>query len=1156
MLKIAIDRGGTFTDIYANYNGKVYVKKILSESEHYEDSNSEGIRLILKEIFNKKPELIDLEDFEWIRFGTTVATNALLERNGEDVTLFITKGFKDLLKIGYQNREDIFVLDIKKPKPLYKKVVEIDERVYPEDGYFEVLKELDENIEFKDIKSLAVLFLHSYGFDKHEKRVKELAIKNKIENISISSEVSSSTKAVERGDTAVVDAYLTPVLKRYIKNIVKNFKGDLNKLYFMKSDGNLCKSEDFRGSVALLSGPAGGVVALKSIYKGTPLIGFDMGGTSTDVSRYDGKVELKYYDEIAGVKVAVPSVDIHTVAAGGGSRLFYKNEMFVVGPESSGSNPGPLCYGKNGYLSITDANLVTQRLEVDFFPKIFGKNQNEPLNIKAAKEGFEKLSKKINKSIEEIAEGFIDVANENMANAIKEITIKKGIDVKNHILCSFGGAGGQHAVGVARKLGIKKIYIHKDSGILSAIGIANADIVKTYQKSFDKRVKEIDLEKEFNSFKDSADEIKKSLLLKYEGTQNIIEVEYKDNFFDDFCEKHKKIFGFLLKKEVIVESIKIDFIKKSKVLNRKKLRKKDVKPVKEKEIFLNGKWQKAKVYKEISPQLKIEGPALIIQESSTILLDEKSYAKIDDYGDIHIELEDLKEKEKIKEVEISLLSNRFKFIATKMGEILQKTAVSTNIKERLDFSCAIFDKDGNLISNAPHIPVHLGSMSSVVKSIIKKFEGKFRSKNVSFITNVPYEGGSHLPDITVITPFVRSGTSNKREVLFWVASRGHHADIGGITPGSMPPFSKNLHEEGAIIEAFEVVEDKEFKESVLRAIFESAGARNIEDNISDIKAQISANMAGIEGVKELIEENEEKVFWYMKKIQEISEKKVRDFFKNLKEKIFMAQDYLDNGAAIKLKVEIDNFGNAVFDFRGSSYELISNQNTPFSVVKSAVIYSIRVMLNEDIPLNEGIIKPIKILVDENSILNPSSDSAIVGGNVTTSQRVVDVIFKAFKVSGASQGCMNNIIFGDDSFGYYETIAGGAGATKNSDGADGVHTHMTNTKITDVEVLERNYPVKIKRFELRKNSGGEGKHKGGEGVVREFEFLKALNLSILTERRVFSPYGMDGGEDGKKGENLLIRDKKIYNLTSKASIKVKKFDRLVIKTPGGGGFGKK
>jgi len=1154
MIKIAIDRGGTFTDIYAVYKDRVYVKKILSESEHYEDSNSEGIRLILEEIYGKKPKIIDLSLFEWIRFGTTVVTNALLERKGEDVVLFVTKGFKDILDIGYQNREDIFALDIKKPKPLYKRVVEIDERVYPKDGGFEVLKELNKKeIEphLKDIDSLAVLFLHSYGYDLHEKEIKKIA--KGIKNISLSSEVSVSSKAVERGDTAVVDAYLTPILKKYIKNIVKNFKGEKKKLYFMKSDGNLCEAKEFRGSVALLSGPAGGVVALKSIYEGKPLIGFDMGGTSTDVSRFDSKIELKYYSEVAGVKVATPNVDIHTVAAGGGSRLFYKNSMFIVGPQSSGSDPGPLCYGKGGYLSVTDANLVTGRLDVEYFPKIFGKSQNEPLDIKAAREGFEKISKKLKKSIEEVAEGFLDVANENMANAIKEITIKKGYDVKNHILCAFGGAGAQHAVFVARKLGIKRVFIHKDAGILSAVGIANADIVKTYQKSLEKRVEEVDLDREFEAFSDEGEEVKKYLLLKYEGSENLIEVDFDKDFKREFEKKHKRVFGFLMNKPLVVESIKIDFVKKSKKIKREKIAKKEVVPAKKKKIFINSKWQEAYLYDEISPGLKIEGPALIIQEASTIVLDENSKAYVNEYGDIDIFLEETKEQKKLKEVQISLYSNRLKFIATKMGDILQKTAVSTNIKERLDFSCAIFDKDGNLISNAPHIPVHLGSMSSVVKSIIKKFNfnsSNFTTHSSTFITNVPYEGGSHLPDITVVTPYIQNG-----EVLFWVASRGHHADIGGAVPGSMPPFSKNLHEEGAIIEAFEVVENFEFKEEVLRAIFKSAGAREIENNINDIKAQIAANMAAIEDMNELIKEDKDGLFWYMKEILKISKKRIKEFFKSLDKKELKGEDFLDNGAKIELNIKIFEDGSAIFDFSNSSLELLSNQNAPYSVVKSAVIYAIRVMLNEDIPLNEGIIEPIKIVTKKGTILNPSKDAAVVGANVTTSQRIVDVILKAFGACAASQGCMNNIIFGDESFGYYETIGGGAGATPKGDGASAVHTHMTNTKITDVEVIERRYPVKIERFEIRKNSGGNGKYKGGDGIIREFEFLKPLKVSVLTERRVFAPYGMAGGESGKKGENILITKEKKINLTSKAQFKVQKQDRLIIKTPGGGGYGK-
>ena len=1150
MIKIAIDRGGTFTDIYAIYKNKIYIKKILSESEHYSDANSEGIRLILKDIFGEKVDKIDLQNFEWIRLGTTVATNALLEKKGAKVTLLITKGFKDLLQIGYQNRSDIFALSPKKNKPLYENVIEIDERVYPKKDGVDIIQELDikklkESLKEKDIDSLAVVLLHSYLFNEHENKIKSVVNELGIKHISISSNISAAIRAVDRGDTTVVDAYLTPILRRYIQRIVDNFKGDLNKLYFMKSDGNLCKKDEFNGSVALLSGPAGGVVALKSIYKGSPLIGFDMGGTSTDVSRYDGKVELKYYDEINGIRVAVPSVDIHSVAAGGGSRLFYKNGMFAVGPESSGSNPGPLCYGKEGYLSITDANLITNRLNIDFFPKIFGKNQNEPLNKEASIEGFKEIAKKVNKSIEEVAEGFLDIANENMANAIKEITVKKGYDVKNHTLCAFGGAGGQHAVGVARKLGIKKVFIHKDAGILSAVGIANADISKTFFKSFDKELEKIDLEKEFEKFDYKSDKTKKTLLLKYAQTTTTIEVEYKDNFLNEFYEKHKRLFGFLLDKKIVVESIKIDFINVSNLCERERFDVGTTIPVKEQEIFLNGTWQKAKIYSQISPNNMIEGPALIIQDTSTIVLDEKSKAFINEFLDITITLDDIQKTKKIKEVELALISNRFKFIATKMGDILQKTALSTNIKERLDFSCAIFDNEGNLISNAPHIPVHLGSMSSVVKSIIKKFD---KINSSTYITNAPYEGGSHLPDITVVTPHIENG-----KILFWVASRGHHSDIGGIVPGSMPPNSTTLAQEGAVIEAFEVVKNGEFQEQKLVKLLKEANAKNIKNNLSDIKAQISANLSGIEGVKELIKSGMD-LFWYMDEIKKISTQKIKSFFKAFKGREFSATDFLDNGAKIKLKVSVNDDNEAVFDFRGTSYELLSNQNTPLSVLRSAIIYSLRVMLDDDIPLNEGIIKPVKIIVGENSLLNPSKEAAIVGGNVTTSQRIVDVILKAFGIAAASQGCMNNIIFGNEKFGYYETIAGGIGATKDSNGDSVLHSHMTNTKITDVEVIEREFPVKINRFSIRKNSGGEGRFRGGDGAIREFEFLEAVNVSVLTERRVYPPYGLEGGKDAKVGKNILVKKDKIFNLTSKASFHADVGDKLIIKTPGGGGYG--
>ncbi|WP_200762843.1 hydantoinase B/oxoprolinase family protein [Nitrosophilus alvini] len=1171
MLRIAIDRGGTFTDIYAEFGEKKIIKKVLSNSPFYKDSCSYAIKEVLKEIYKKEFEKIDPSMFEWIRMGTTIATNALLERKGADTALVITKGFRDTLVIGYQDRPDIFALDIKKPEVLYKEVIEINERVLPQKGGFRVEtrldeKEVEEKLSKISSKSVAVAFLHSYGFDGHEKEVKKIAARLGFENITLSSEVMPLVKIVDRADTAVVDAYLTPLLKKYIKNFKKEFSKDPgSKLLFMQSNGGLCLSEEFRGANSLLSGPAGGVTALSAIYEGTPIIGFDMGGTSTDVCRFDGEIGIKFEDTINGIRIKYPQVDIHTVAAGGGSRLFYKNRMFEVGPESAGSYPGPVCYRFGGFLAITDANLVTGRILPERFPKIFGKNRNEPLDIDASKKEFEKLRRDVglDMSIEEIAEGFIEVANENMAKAIKEVTASYGFAPENHILCSFGGAGGQHAVSVARKLGIKKVFIHKDAGILSAVGIAYADIIKEYSKSVDVYLDEFD-EKVFEELERKAVkeleryeniEFKRYMFLKYEGTDTSLQIEADNEAKKSFEQVHKRVFGFVMDRKIVVEAVRLVALVKTEKPKRDQIEFSSAppQPLDKTKIFFKGEWIEADVYdlSLLKASQKIAGCAVILQDTSTIFVEPGCEAVITKHGDIEIMIRDLSQENRGKgffAIQTALLSKRFAYVAAKMGDVLKKTAVSTNIKERFDFSCAIFDKDGNLVSNAPHIPVHLGSMSSVVKSLIQKYS-RFEKGDL-FISNAPYEGGSHLPDITVCAPFIENG-----RVLFWTAARGHHADIGGSVPGSMPPFSKSLFEEGAVIESFRIVQKGIFKEERLIDILNRAGARKIADNISDVKAQISAAREGIEGVLAIMEEfGQKRVLEYMEDIQKISEEACRNFLKNRRKKL-KAYDFMDDGSRIFLEIDIDEEGGALFDFSKSDIEVFSNQNTPPSVVRSAVMYALRVMLKEEIPLNDGILRPIRINLRQNSILNPSKEAAVVGGNVTTSQRIVDVLLRAFDAAAASQGCMNNITFGDSSFGYYETVAGGAGATPLSNGADAVHTHMTNTRITDTEVIERRYPVIIREFSVREGSGGKGHHSGGDGVIREMEFLKELDFSILSERRVFRPFGLKGGQSGKRGKNILIRDGKSYNLTSKTLIKVKKGDRVRILTPGGGGYGK-
>ncbi|MCP4132776.1 MAG: 5-oxoprolinase [bacterium] len=1224
MIQFSIDRGGTFTDIYAEHNGTVYIKKLLSEDPaNYSDASSEGIRRVIEEISGKPvpKDAIPAEKIGWIRMGTTVATNALLERKGERTALLITKGFKDLLEIGYQVRRDLFNPDIEKWEKIYETVVEIEERVIPGKNGFQVLEEPStEDISNKltalkkqGIRSVAVVLMHAYGFNRHEQKIGKIARELGFAHVALSSEVMPVIKITDRGYTTVIDAYLTPKLKEYTEGFRSGFAGTARdvSLLFMQSAGALVEAEKFRGANAILSGPAGGVVGYaSSFYAGSPIIGFDMGGTSTDVSRYNGSYDISYENTLDGVPIRTPHVDILTVAAGGGSRLFYRNSLFTVGPESAGSHPGPVCYKKGGQVSITDANLVLGRIVPEFFPAVFGENENEPLDREAARAAFQELTETINSdytkrglpplSIEEAALGFITVANENMIKPIKEVSTARGFEMAEHILACFGGAGPQHACAIARILGIGEVLVHRYAGILSAYGIGKANMGKYANRTVNmeygpgiqallERAFEELIHEGLNSLGAEPREnisIRKYLALRFEDTGNSLEIEEPadKDYETKFREAHTREFGFdFAEKPIYVDEVRVYIQAAVEQGAREKIAPAagEALSVKTARVWFNCGYSETPVFllEELFSGHRIPGPAMIINNTSTILIEPCTLSEITEFGDVRIFIDPSQGPhsgqktsnscaEQSRSIEprtsnvlqpdsisLAVFNNIFTSVAERMGRVLQKTAVSTNIKERLDFSCALFDGRGNLAANAPHIPVHLGSMSHTVTGILEKFEGDIHSGDI-FITNAPYEGGSHLPDITVATPFVRDGT-----LLFWVAARGHHADIGGITPGSMPPFSNLLREEGAVIESFKIVEREHFNEKRIRELLLEAGARRIEDNISDIKAQISANRKGIE----LLEETGKKYSFevlsaYMSHIRDIAEDSVRKLLARLiPDTTLSAVDYMDDGTLLSLKVSSNKeTGEAVFDFSGSGIESFSNINCPIAVTSSAVMYVMRVMIAEDLPLNGGFLRPIRIVVPGSSILNPSKYAAVAGGNVTTSQRIVDLIFRAFRYCAASCGCMNNVSFGSDFFGYYETIAGGAGAGDGYSGASAVHTHMTNTRITDPEILEDRYPVILREFSIRENSGGKGLYSGGKGVVRELEFLEEIKVSLLTERRSFAPWGMAGGEDGKRGRNSLLKKEgeqyRQLSLGGKCVVRVEPGDRVRIETPGGGGFG--
>jgi len=1230
-VNFSIDRGGTFTDVFAQYGDLTFSEKLLSDDPaNYPDAPSEGIRRLLEHIYREPitAECIPTENIGWIRMGTTVATNALLERRGTDCSLVITRGFGDLLRIGYQNRPDLFALNIIRPEQIYKSVVEVEERVRPlaagdaADSYpiktgisgetFTILQQPDpekisqqlQTVYNQGIRSLSVVLMHGYSFTEHEQLVGSIAESIGFEHISLSHRVMPRIKIVARGDTCCVDAYLTPHIMAYINEFRKNFKDRLKAtpLFFMQSDGGLTEADSFRGFNAILSGPAGGVVGYSlttySQMGEQPVIGFDMGGTSTDVSRFNGTFELVHETETAGVRLQAPQIDIRTVAAGGGSRLFYRNSLFKVGPESAGAHPGPVCYRKNGHLAVTDANLLLGRLQPDYFPKIFGPEKDQPLDVDAVRHQFSQLTDTINNdphnprgeklSAEEVALGFLDVANEVMVRPIREISIIRGFNIRKHILACFGGAGGQHAVAIARKLGIGKIFIHRDAGILSALGIGAADVIIDRQEPAGSSVLDQSLAQLIERLNDLEKRTKEELTgkgypvssisctgflnVRYTGTDTAFMIPAPENndYRGALSARYLQEFGFDLEnRDVLVDDIRIRAVSAIPFAEKRTMIKAEPGEARIRAAcYFGSEWLDTPLYHldDLGAGQNIEGPALIIQHTSTIVVEPGATVTITDFGDIVIALHGLTERRVTMEadpIQLAIFSNRFMSIAEQMGRVLQKTSLSTNIKERLDFSCAIFDHNGDLVANAQHVPVHLGAMSEAVKKQIE-LSGDSLKPGDALVSNHPAAGGSHLPDITVITPVWRDD-----RILFFVASRGHHSDVGGISPGSMPPFSRTIDEEGLHIKSFKIVENGRFHEQRLMELLDTPDppVRNKETLIADLKAQVAANQRGIDLLLGLMEEaSEEVVLAYMQHIQNNAETSVRIMLKKLAAVLqsvanrvtFSAQDMMDQGNLIRLQLTVDRAtGSAVFDFTGTAHEMWGNLNAPFAVTQSAILYALRCLIREDIPLNHGCLKPITIVLPDKCLLNPSEQAAVVGGNVLTSQRIVDIIFKAVEAVAASQGCMNNLTFGDSSFGYYETIGGGAGAGRGWHGCSGVHTHMTNTRITDPEIFEHRYPVMLHEFSLRRGSGGEGQYRGGDGIIREIEMLDRLNVTILSERRVFQPYGLKGGRPGKRGKNLFITAAgRIIDLGGKNEFSAVPGDRIRIHTPGGGGWGRK
>ena len=1238
-----IDRGGTFTDVVARApDGALHAMKLLSENpEAYGDAAVAGIRRFL----GLQPgDAIPAGVIGAVKMGTTVATNALLERKGERTALLITRGLADQLKIGYQARPDIFARQIVKPDELYDRVVEVDERVLT-DGTVEKAPDLDavrrdlEALRQAGYRAIAVVFMHAYRHSAHEKAVAALARDMGFPQVSVSHEVSPLIKIVGRGDTTVVDAYLSPILARYVAQVAGELDIERSgaRLMFMMSSGGLTAAELFQGKDAILSGPAGGIVGAAETSRQagfSRIIGFDMGGTSTDVAHFDGEYERAFETEVAGVRMRAPMMMIHTVAAGGGSILHFDGARFRVGPDSAGANPGPACYRRGGPLAVTDANVMLGKLVPDFFPRIFGPGQDQPLDVEAVKRAFGEMAARVGeaKSPEEVADGFVRIAVENMANAIKKISVARGYDVTRYALSCFGGAGGQHACQVADTLGMKTVLVHPFSGLLSAYGMGLADIRATRQQAIEIELGEealaavresaqrlgAETEAELSGQGVAAADIETHVRahVRYAGTDTPLEVAVpamgrrgarpqgegaaqrpspatqdggpgpsfetppaaapQDEGEGEgaaailgamraaFEDQHRTRFGFIdADKALVVEAVAVEsvgggarFTEAERPLTSDAL----PEPARTTRFFSAGAWHDAAVFTrdQLAPGHRVRGPALLIEPNQTVVIEDGWQAELSALDHLILtRVVALPQRHAIgtaaDPVMLEVFNNLFMSIAEQMGLVLQNTAYSVNIKERLDFSCAVFDAQGSLVANAPHMPVHLGSMDRSVETILKLNRGAMRPGDV-YALNAPYNGGTHLPDITVVTPVFDEAGEN---ILFFTASRGHHADIGGVAPGSMSPRATHIDEEGIYIDNFKLVDRGRFREAELYELLTNSRwpARNPVQNVNDLKAQIAANEKGVRELRKMIGAfGLDVVEAYMGHVQDNAAESVRRVLEKLADSEFSYE--LDQGTFVKVRISVDRERReATVDFTGTSPQQPTNFNAPEPVTRAAVLYVFRVMVDDDIPMNAGCLRPINIVVPKGTMLSPEYPAAVVAGNVEVSQAVTNCLFGALGALAAAQGTMNNLTFGNDRHQYYETICSGSPAGPGFDGTDAVHTHMTNSRLTDPEILEFRFPVVLEEFSIRKGSGGRGRWNAGDGTRRVIRFLEEMDCALLSGHRRVRPFGVAGGEPGRTGRNAVRRrDGREEELRGCDQTVVGAGETVIIETPTGGGYG--